>query len=235
MVLVLRVVGIQQNLNISHLIKFGNDDTVAARDVRTGGWRDASTHRFTILIEPPLGIRARNEATLSIPSSNPVDTVVEQEETKFLRLSALVQWSREPAASLFEFRLEHISVEDATVDECGGYFFFKVGIVTLDKVPSTTGEEFVSSWDRSLPVLFSVGVVVDAITMSEPVCGATEGAQAEERVWGHGRSMAVWLTRVRHASLRLKLERSATQGGYQIEDNTKPMGGMGISKTLEVQ
>lgn len=32
------LVGIQQNLDPFHLIKLGNDDTVAARDVRTRGW-----------------------------------------------------------------------------------------------------------------------------------------------------------------------------------------------------
>lgn len=95
--------------------------------------------------------------------------------------------SRKPAAALFEFGLEHVSVEDATVDECGGCFFLKLGIITLNEVPATTGKEFVSPGNGSFPMLFSVGVAVDAITMSEPVCGATEGAQADERVWSHDR------------------------------------------------
>jgi hypothetical protein len=116
-----------------------------------------------------------------------VKTVIEQEKAEFLGFGTLVQRSRKPAAALFEFRLEHVAMENATVDQGSRGLFFKVASIALDKMPAATGEELIGSWDGSFPMLFSVGVVIGAITVLEPICGATEGAQAEEEVWGHDR------------------------------------------------
>lgn len=172
---------------VCHLIELGHNDTVAPRHVGTGGRRDAATHRFAILIDPPLRIGARDEATLCVPASDPVDTVVEEEKAELLGLGAFVQRSRKPAASLFELRLEHVAVEDAAIDQRGWGFFFEVASITLDEMPAPTGQKFVGSRDGSLPMLFSVGIVAIAITVSEPVCGATEGTQADKEVWSHDR------------------------------------------------
>lgn len=104
---------------VCHLIELGHNDTVAPRHVGAGGRRDATTHRFAILIDPPLGVGTRDEATLCVPASDPVDTVIEEEKAEFLGLGALVQRSRKPAAALFELRLEHVAVEDAAIDQRG--------------------------------------------------------------------------------------------------------------------
>lgn len=107
-----------------------------------------------------------------------------------LGLGALVQRSRKQAATLFEFRLEHVSVKDAAVHESGRDLFILLGIVTADEMPSAAWEELVRSRDRAFPVLLSVDVALVAITALEPVDRAEGGAQTNEEVGGHG-----WLWR----------------------------------------
>lgn len=168
-------------------IELARDDAAAPGHSGARGRRHAAMHSLAVLIEPPLGVRARNETALGIPASDPVDAIVEKEETQLLRLGTLVQRGREPAATLFEFGLEHVSMEDAAVDQSGGSFFVIFASIAVDEMPATTREELVSTRDGSLPVLLAVDIAVDALTSLEPVDWAADGAQAEEKVGGHGR------------------------------------------------
>lgn len=59
--------------------------------------------------------------------------------------------------------------------------------IPADEMPSMTREELVSPRDRGLPVLLPVDIAVDALTALEPVGRTADGAQAEEKVGGHGR------------------------------------------------
>lgn len=115
-----------------------------------------------------------------------MEAVVEKEEAQLLGLGALVQRSREPAAAFLEFGLEHVSVEDAAVDESSRDFFILIGSIAADEMPAAARQELVGSRDGSLPVLLSVDVAVDTLAALEPVDGAAEGAQAEKEVGGHG-------------------------------------------------
>lgn len=142
---------------------------------------------LAILIQVPFGVRARDETALGIPSGDPMDAVVEKEEAQLLGLGALVQRSRKPAAALFKFGLEHVAVEDATVDESGRDLFVVVRFIATNEVPAATRQELVSSRDGVFPVLFSVDFAVDAITALKPIDGAADGTQAEKEVGGHGR------------------------------------------------
>lgn len=144
-------------------------------------------HGLAILAKPPFGVGPRNETTLGVPASNPVDTIVEEEEAELLRYAALVQRRREPSATLFEFGFEHVSVENAAVDQSGGSLLIIFASIPVDEMPATTREELVGSRDGSLPVLFVIDVAVDALTTLEPVDWAKYGAQAEEKIGGHGR------------------------------------------------
>lgn len=97
-------------------VKLASDDTAAAGHVGTGRRRGTAVHGVSIFIEPPLGVRARNEVALSIPASDPVNAIVEEEKAQLFRTPTLVQWGIEPATAFLQFGLEHITVEDATVD-----------------------------------------------------------------------------------------------------------------------
>jgi len=81
-------------------VKFASNDTAATGDIGTGGRGGSTAHSVAIFVKPPLGVRARDEATLGVPASNPVDAVVEEEEAQLFRTRALVQWGVEPAAAL---------------------------------------------------------------------------------------------------------------------------------------
>jgi len=171
-----------QNAN---LLDLACNNTVAARDIGTGRRRDATAHSLTVLVQPPLRIRARNKSALGIPASDPVDAIIKKKEAQPLRATALVQGSSEETRALVELRLEHVAMQNAAVDQGSGDFFVLVVPVTADKVPALAGQEPVCSWDRSVPVLFAVAVGLDAITALEPVDGAADGAQAEEEVGSH--------------------------------------------------
>lgn len=144
-------------------------------------------HRLAILAEPPFRVWARDEAALGVPASNPVDTIVKKEEAQLLRRTTLVQGSCGKAATLLELRLEHVAVEDATVYQGGRDFLILFETIPADKVPASTGEELVSSWNGGFPVLLSVDGAVDAVTTQKPIGGAEEGAQAQKHVRGHDR------------------------------------------------
>lgn len=83
------------------LVEFARDDTAAAGDVGTGGRRRAAAHGVAIFVDPPLGVRARDEVALGIPAGDPVDAVVEKEEAQLLRAATFVQRGVEPAAAVF--------------------------------------------------------------------------------------------------------------------------------------
>lgn len=97
-------------------VKFASNDTAATGHVGTGGRRGTTAHGVSIFVEPPLGVRAKNEAALGIPAGDPMDAVVEEEKAQLFRAAALVQRGIEPAAALLQFRFKHVTVEDATVD-----------------------------------------------------------------------------------------------------------------------
>lgn len=59
--------------------------------------------------------------------------------------------------------------------------------IAVDEMPATTRKELVSPRDGCLPMLLSVEIIVDVFTVLEPVDRAADGAQAEEKVGGHGR------------------------------------------------
>lgn len=167
------------------IIELASDDTAASGHVGTRGGRSATAHGLSILIEVPLGVGTRNESTLGIPAGDPVDAVVELEETKLLGLTTPVQRSREPAAAISELGFEHVSVEDAAVNQGSGDFFIVVASVTADEMPAPTWQELIGSWDGAFPMLLAVHVAIDAFTLLEPVGRAAEGAQAKEEVGGH--------------------------------------------------
>lgn len=203
------------------LIKLACDDTAASGNSGTSGRRGAAAHSLAILIQVPLGVRARDETTLGIPAGDPVEAVVEKEETQLLGPGALVQRSREPAAALFEFRLEHVSVEDAAVDKSSRELFVLIGIVAADEMPAAAWEELVRSRDGTFPVLLSVDLAVDAITALEPVDRAADGAQTEEEVGGH-----CWLWRYNYSqeTRESKSRLTRPRGGKCIK---KAEGGYG--------
>lgn len=167
-----------------HSIVLGND-TAAPRHVGTRGRRDTAVHGLPILVDPPLGVGTRDEATLGIPTGDPVQAVIEKEEAQGFGTTALVQRGREPAGALVELGLEHVAVENATVDQGGGDLLVVLGPVAADQMPATTREEVVSARDGSLPMLFAIDGTVDPITVLEPVLGTAEGANAEEEVGSH--------------------------------------------------
>lgn len=142
-------------------------------------------HGLAILVDPPLGVRARDKAALGIPAGDPVQAVVEKEEAQGLGATALVQRCCEPAGALVELRLEHVAVENATVDQGGGDLLVVCGAVATNQMPAATRDEVVRARDGGLPVLFAVDGSVDAVTVLEPVLGTAEGANAEEEVGGH--------------------------------------------------
>lgn len=172
-------------------IELASNDTAAPRHVCTGRRRGPTTHGFSILIEVPLRVGTGDEPSLGIPASDPVNAVVKKEETESLRWTTLVQRSRKPAAAIFELGFEHVSVEDAAVNQRSGDLFILVGIIAPDKVPAPTGEELVGSWNRAIPVLFAIDVAIDAFALLEPVGRAAQGAQADEEVGGHDLEMAI--------------------------------------------
>lgn len=170
---------------MSSSIELASDDTAAPRHVGTGRRRSTTTHGFSILIKVPLGVGTGNEPSLGIPASDPVDAIVEKEEPELLGWTTLVQRSREPAAAIFELGFEHVSVEDAAVNQGSRNLFILVGSITSDKMPAPTGEELVGSRNGAFPVLFAIHVAIDAFALLEPVRWAAQGAQTEEEVGGH--------------------------------------------------
>jgi hypothetical protein len=176
---------------MSSSIELASDDTAAPRHVGTGRRRGTTTHGFSILIEVPLRVGTGDEPSLGVPASDPVNAVVEKEETESLGWTTLVQRSRKPAAAIFELSFEHVSVEDAAVNQRSGDLFILVGAITPDKMPAPTGKELVGSWNGAIPVLFAVHIAVDAFALLEPEGRAAQGAQAKEEVGGHDLEMAI--------------------------------------------
>ena len=120
---------------------------------------------------------------MGIPASNPVNTVVEEEEAELFRARSLVQRRIKPAAAVLQFGFEHVAVEDTTVDQSSWLLFIVFISIPVDEVPSATREEPVGSGDGRLPMLFLEGAV--AIALLEPVDGAEDGARAEKEVGSH--------------------------------------------------
>lgn len=169
-----------------HSVKLARDDTVAPGHIGTCGGRDAATHRLTILVKPPLRVGTWDEAALGVPTGDPVDAIVEEEEAQLLRVAALVQRSRKPAAALLELGLEHVSVEDAAVDQGNGGLFVVFASITVDEMPAAAWEELVCSGDGGLPVSFFINIAVGASALLEPVGRTACVAQADKKVGGHG-------------------------------------------------
>lgn len=140
-------------------------------------------HGVSIFIEPPLGVRARNEASLGVPASDPVNAVVEEEKAQLFRTPPPMQWGIEPAAAFLQFGFKHVTVEDAAIDQRSREFFIVFAPIPMDEVPSATREELVCSRDGGFPVLFFEIAV--AIALLEPVGRAEDGARTEEEVGGH--------------------------------------------------
>ena len=163
--------------------KFASNDTAATGRTDTGRRRGAAAEGASILIEPPLGVRAKNEVSPSVPASDPMNAVVKEEKAKLFRTAALVQRDLEPAAALLQFGFKHVTVEDATVDECSRDFFIVFAPVPMDEVPSATFEELVGSRDGGIPVLFFEIAVT--VALLEPVGRAEDGARTEEEVGCH--------------------------------------------------
>ena len=199
------------------LIEFARNDTAAARHAGTGGWSHTTAHRLAILIEPPFGVGARDEAALGVPASDPVQAIVEKEEAELLGATALVQRGLEPAATLFEFRLEHVAMKDAAVDQGGGNLFVVLGSIAADEMPSTTREEVVGARDGRLPVLFAVDGAVNAVPVLEPVLGAAQGAHAEEEVGGH--DMRNGLIRIIGGKTRERITETRARIGSRAVEN----------------
>lgn len=92
---------------------------------------------------------------------------------------------RMPAASVLQFILEHVSVEDAAVNKWDRNFFVVLIAILVDKVPPTTGNVFVDAWDRRFPVFCFMDGTLDALSTLKPVRGAEDSSEAEEKVGRH--------------------------------------------------
>ena len=139
--------------------------------------------RFRIVI--PFLIGSWNEFSLGIPSGNPGVSIIKTEEEISFRLSTFMDGHRMPAASVLQFILEHITVEDAAVNEWDRNFFVVLIAIFVNKVPSTTWDVFVDAWDRRFPVFFLMDRPLDALSTLKPVRGAEDSSEAEEKVGRH--------------------------------------------------
>lgn len=126
-----------------------------------------------------------DEFSLRIPPGNPGVSVIKTEEEKSFGLSTFMNGHRMPAASVLQFILEHVSVEDAAVNKWDRNFFVVLIAILVDKVPPTTGNVFVDAWDRRFPVFCFMDGTLDALSTLKPVRGAEDSSEAEEKVGRH--------------------------------------------------